>query len=670
MRGGRPVSASRLVGRSALVAAMLLGAVGIMLTTDARSDAAGGQRHDEESAWDMHPIDGQYRGANSLGAGDVNGDGLTDYSVNYEFDQRYVVYLHPGESGDVRLPWPRVVLVPSTLEPGRGAATESSALGDLDGDGNVDLVGAQSGDQLRSTIGNEPGLRIFWGPEASQALDAAAWTDAGRITETVDAGHYHWVVTRDVDEDGDLDVMAGGRILVGTADPTGLLWIESPDDPVARRDLSQWRVHEIDGDTTGGHGFAFSDVDEDGDDDLLEANADFDTADRDENVAWYENPGPGTDEQRAAWAKEVLYKSPDFTVKPQIGVGDLDADGLVDFVTQTPNDLIVFRKTSSDPVRFDVIEVPKPKKARWTPRTVRVADINGDDRLDVVGMLSHQGSDVPTDKASMFWMELNGDRITPDSWTTHVVHWGPGRVMSARSLGSKWDQADVTDVDRDGDLDIVANNEEWWVEDNGELTAFDDPNLNPESMPLVWFENRLDEKSRRCAERRDTCDIQAEHTTAIHDGTWVERAQYPGADGAYLQVFNGLNPTIECRQFRLPGQCPKLAKDGTLTYGTTEGVEYDLSLDGGTYSVWARVFVPATHGQYLGGARSDSVFVALDGSPVVLGEGTPPGAWTWVKADGTTKLDEGRHTLTLRARDRGFAVDEIVITSDRDYQPQ
>jgi hypothetical protein len=244
--------------------------------------------------------------------------------------------------------------------------------------------------------------------------------------------------------------------------------------------------------------------------------------------------------------------------------------------------------------------------------------------------------------------------------------------MASRVLGSKWDQADVTDVDGDGDVDIVANNEEWWVEDDGELTTFDDPNLNPESMSVVWFENRLDEAPRRCQERAGVCELDAERPTRIGDGTWVERAHYPGAErGAYVQVFNGVNPVTECLLHRRPGECPSLADDDTITYAATRGMEYALDLEGGSYAVWARVLVPETFSTSLGGAQSDSAWIELgDRRMVVDAAGQPPGEWVWVRADRRVQLDDGRHVLSLRARERGFAVDAILITSDRDFQPQ
>jgi hypothetical protein len=655
----------RMVRTTVVVALTVAASTATAVATPSTTVAAAGNGEERPvSGWRMHAIDGELRGANSLGRGDVNGDGLPDYSVNYEFDQRYVVYLHPGAGEDPRQPWPRVVLTPSrTLRGEGGVASESSALGDLDGDGNVDLVGAQSRDQL-SIIGDQPGLHVFWGPDPERATDPGAWVDAGVIPATDGAGHYHWVVTRDVDRDGDLDLMVGGRVLVGTTDPTGILWIEAPDDPGARRDLAQWPVHEIDGDTWSGHGFAFADLDGDGDEDLVDATEDFDTPDDQEDVAWYENPGPGSAAQKGPWRRTQLYASPEFTIKPQIGVGDLDGDGDDDLVTQTPDHLVVFEKTGTNPVTFDVIEVPKPAAARWTPRTVRVADLDGDGRDEVIGFLSHENSVVPTTTASIFRMIPPEGALGPDGWTLAPVLWGPGGTMQAVQFGSKWDQADVTDVDGDGDLDIVANNEEWWLTPAGELASFDDPARVPSSsVSVVWLENRLDEAPTRCRERRGTCRFEAEDASAFESGTWVERPDADASGGLALVALNGLDPRASCRKE------PAVCKGGGggaegVVWGAARGVRYDAVLAGGEYRLWARVKVPTTFSSSLGDERSDQAWVAVDGARRVLsGVDAPRDEWTWVPVGDRIALDRGRHSVELRVRDRGLAVDQLVLTT-------
>lgn len=82
------------------------------------------------NAWPMHPIDGRFRGANALGAADVDGNGANDYVTNYEFDQRWILVLHPGD-GDVRRSWPHVeIWKPDPFVSGNGKNPESTALGE------------------------------------------------------------------------------------------------------------------------------------------------------------------------------------------------------------------------------------------------------------------------------------------------------------------------------------------------------------------------------------------------------------------------------------------------------------------------------------------------------------------------------------------------------------
>lgn len=622
--------------------------------------------------WPVHEIDGRYRGANGLGAGDVNADGYTDYVTNYEFDQRYVISLHPGPGADPRAPWPTVdVWTPRPLAIDTGVNPESSALGDFDGDGNTDVVGVQGWSEwfIRWWEGGGfPGIRFFWGPSPSDVTEPASWTDSGRIPTSIDRGHFHWVTSHDVNEDGLLDVTAGGRVHGGNYERGGIVWLEAPTNPAERRDLDLWKIHQIAPDQYSGHGFVWTDVDEDGDADIADANADFDTPQTEEKVLWYENPGPGP-AQGLPWTQHVIWTDSSFWAKPSMTAADLDQDGHTDLLTQTRTAIHWFRKTSVNPVAWDHVEIHKDPSTTWRSRPVRVADMDGDGHLDIVGMLIHEYGDLPGRKASVFWMSYSGPTPGADNWTTHTIKWGPGRVMLVNEFGEKWDQVDITDVDSDGDLDIVANNEEWWEDDDSEFVPFFHPQVDPSSVSVVWFENRLAETEWSCIETAGTCDLQAEQPVRLGDGTWIERGSVPGADGNYLMAHNALPPWVDNLVSILKRAATGDANLYALGWGDTSGATWKMDLAGGTYDIWVRRRVPPDWGYGLGGSRSDGLLLGVDSTPGRrvddLGRA---GSWTWVQAM-TVDLTAGSHELHARVRERGYMLDRVVVTSDTGWVP-
>ncbi len=215
---------------------MLLACLGFGLmwgctgTGDPSGDDAAGPAVVNDAAWPMHPIADRFRGANALGAGDVNQDGFSDYVTNYEFDQRYVIAFHPGVTGEASEPWPTVeAWKPEPLVNGNGVNPEDAALGDFDGDGNLDVVAAQGWSSLPFWEGSEPGVRLIWGPAGADVFDEGAWIDGGRIPSTIDRGHLIYVVPYDVNGDGALDIVSGGRIHGGNGRTGGVIWIEGPD---------------------------------------------------------------------------------------------------------------------------------------------------------------------------------------------------------------------------------------------------------------------------------------------------------------------------------------------------------------------------------------------------------------------------------------------------------
>ena len=223
-----------------------------------------------------------------------------------------------------------------------------------------------------------------------------------------------------------------------------------------------------------GHGFVFADIDEDGNDDIVICDADWDTPDSLEALRWYRNPGPDSDAQRGPWPSEQIHHSYEYFPKAQVGVGDLDGDGLDDLAVQTFNHLFWFRKVSTDPVEFEFAKIRKPALARWLPRPTKIADLDEDGKPEVIGMLIHYYGTIPETKASVFGM-------TPgeEEWGFEVIKMADGSYFDRTSQGEKWDHMRFADVDRDGDLDIVGNCEEHYSEGRKTIVG------------VVWFENPL-----------------------------------------------------------------------------------------------------------------------------------------------------------------------------------
>ena len=384
---------SRRVSRTPVVLATLTGLLLTFQTVTVLAESAQTCK-----PWPMYHVCRDFLIANSLNAADVDCDGFDDYAVIDERRGLMTIVFHPGKKGDVRKEWSRIIL-------GDTGNPEYSCLGDLDGDGAPDFV-AVEGDDLSK--GLPTGVRIFWNPGKSKAREASAWKDAGRIPGT-EKGQYLYAECHDVDGDGALDIVVGGRRHTITKQYAGIRWLRAPTDPQDRRDLARWPTHFIDPDALSGHGFVFADLNGDGQADLVDANADWDTSLFDQEMFWYENPGTGKPAQLKPWPRHSIWKSTEFYPKPQTAIGDYDGDGLLDLATQTQNFIHFFRGKSKSPVAWQHIRAAKPDFIQWLGRPVKFADLNGDGRPDLVGALIHNDGNLPKDKASVFWLENNGD---------------------------------------------------------------------------------------------------------------------------------------------------------------------------------------------------------------------------------------------------------------------
>ena len=578
--------------------------------------------------WPMHHIDKFSWNHNSLSPGDVNGDGFDDYSVMHEGPDTYTVVFHPGSEGNDKALWPITQI-------GRGGNPEYSYIADFDGDGNMDVVGGGGADGSQP-----PGVKVFWGPDPGSSMDGRAWADSGVFPQTANKGHILFIEAHDINSDGLVDIVVGGRLQRNPRVWAGLYWLEAPHDPEVRRNPSAWEFHYIDDALMSGHGFVFTDIDQDGDNDFVVANADWNTPQSEERVLWYENPGNGTAAQLDPWPKHVIYRGDEFFAKPQVGVGDLNGDGLIDLCVQVEREIFYFRKTGLNPVTWERIIISKPPYTQWLNRPTKIADLNGDGQLDIVGMLIHNFGDLPEGMASVFWMEYTGDEPTADNWVTHVIKWSNGSQTGRNFRGEKWDHLRFLDMDRDGDLDIVGNCEEHYDSRRRTLVG------------VVWFENRLDDPAFTFAEDTNgLVVIEAENYTGMSDGDWFIHTDHDGYSGdGYLVEFHSENQ---------PAQ----------DWNQSGGVNYEVQLEGGEYEIWVRRWVPSIWGR-LGREKSNSVWLGINGQPI--GESffdNSPEAfnhWTWLnQSEGesrlTLSLPEGRHLVNLQGREGGYAIDQIVI---------
>lgn len=308
--------------------------------------------------------------------------------------------------------------------------------------------------------------------------------------------------------------------------------------------------------------------------------------------------------------------------------------------------------------------------AQWLSRPIRLADLDGDGRLDIVGMLEHERSVIPPDKAAVYWMRCEDERPRADHWVTHPIKWGSGETMAIPAFGEKWDQLRITDVDDDGDLDLVGNVEEWWVQSPHEMVPFYDPRANPSSVSVVWFENRLREPAFRHVERDGVVAIEAEHALRFDDGSWVERSRYTGFSGhGYVQAHHSLHPLLESPRAAIARFFRHL-RFAALAPEDTLGARYAVEVAGGSYSLWLRCFVPVNWGYLLGGARSNAVFLGADGEePIELEAARAEAGWSWRRAPEPLSLGAGVHELVLKVSERGFALDRIALAARGDFTP-
>lgn len=414
-------------------------------------------------SWREHLIDTEtvngglpIRGGDGLAIGDIDKDGMEDFISVYEDSNHLRIAFSTASPDDWDL-----ITVGEGKEVG---AIEDVAVGDINGDGWLDLIAACE----------EAHLIYFQNP--GKTAKTVIWP---RLIPEITQGRGSWlrVFIADMDQDGQMDVLAPNKGASDIIDPsrgnraalsTSLITISG--NPLAQ---SSWQEQTLSLEVVPNTARPV-DIDEDGDLDVFAA------ARIEEKISILENLG--TREEGVEILKHPIQIVPGFEAPPnwegrssgfQSAFTDLDSDGRKDLIVSV-----------TEPVQHDDQDLrlpmlgwlrqPAELDQPWTyfligntlPDMVvgiALADIDGDGDIDVItggysglniidGGYSGASRDKDDDSVTpastvgrLAWFENSGEPT--QNWTRHDI---------SRRVRGMFDGFIPRDLDHDGDLDLIA----------------------------------------------------------------------------------------------------------------------------------------------------------------------------------------------------------------------
>jgi len=389
-----------------------------------------------------------------VAAADLDGDGDLDVLSASQADDKIAWYENTDGAGSFGLQQ-----VISTLANG----PRSVAAADVDGDGDLDVLSASWFDD-----------EIAW----YENTDGAGSFGLQQIISTLADG-AHSVAAADVDGDGDLDVLSA------SSNDDEIAWYENTDG--AGSFGAQQVISVL---ANAPRSVAAADLDGDGDLDVLSASG------NDDEIAWYEN----TDGAGSFGAQQVI--SVLASDAHSVAAADVDGDGDLDVLTASWNDDEIAWYENTDGAGSFGLQQVISRLANGAS-SAAAADVDGDGDLDVLSASNHDDEIAwyeNTDGAGSFGAQqvisvlangarsvaaadLDGDGdldVLSASFIDDKIAWYENLTIhrSAKYTAAspvvaetdKWSLA-ASDLDRDGDLDLVAtskgNNKVTWYANDG-----------------------------------------------------------------------------------------------------------------------------------------------------------------------------------------------------------